>query len=72
MISALIGVIVVLIVCGVLWWAVQQLLPMIPLPEPFARIVYVLLVVILVLIVLWVILTLLAPIAGMHMPTWVR
>jgi len=58
MIATLIGIIVTLIIVGVIWWAIQQLLPLIPLPEPIARIVYVLMVVILVLIVLWVILTL--------------
>ena len=67
MISAIIGVIVTLIIVGVIWWAIQQLLPLIPLPEPIARIVYVLLVVVLVLIVLWVILTLLG-VGGLSMP----
>ena len=69
MIGALIGVIVTLIIVGILWWAIQQLLPLIPLPEPIARIVYVLMVVILVLIVLWVILTLLSG-AGVGVPHW--
>ena len=67
MIGALISVIIALIVVGVIWWAIQQLLPLIPLPEPIARIVYVLLVVVLVLIVLWVILTLLG-VGGLSMP----
>lgn len=66
-IGALVGIIVVLILLGVVWWAVQQLLPLIPLPEPFARIIHVLLMVILVLIVLWVILVLLGA-AGVHVP----
>jgi hypothetical protein len=70
MIGALISVIVTLIVCGVIWWAVQQLLPLIPLPEPFRKIVYVLLMVILVLVVVWVILTLLGGIGGVHIPMW--
>ncbi len=59
MIGTLIGIIVTLIVLGVAWWAVQQLLPLIPLPEPFRRIIYVLMVVIMVLIVVYVILQLL-------------
>lgn len=71
MISTLIGVIFVLIVLGVLWWAVQQLLPLIPMAEPFRTIVYVLSVVILVLVVLWVI-SLLLGMAGIHVPTLVR
>lgn len=59
MISTLIGIIFTLILLGVVWWAIQQLLPLIPLPEPFRRIIYVLMVVIVVLIVLWIIATLL-------------
>ena len=70
MIGTLIGIIVLLIVIGVIWWAIQQLLPLIPLPEPFARIIYVLMVVVLVLIVLYVILTLLGA-AGVGVPRWV-
>jgi uncharacterized protein involved in cysteine biosynthesis len=64
-IGALVGIIIVLIILGVAWWAINQLLPLIPLPEPFARIIHVLLVVILVLIVLWVIVVLLGT-AGIH------
>lgn len=70
MIGTLIGIIVTLIVVGVIWWAVQQLLPMIPLPEPIRRIVYVLLVVLLVLIVIYVILQLLG--AVVSLPLWLR
>jgi hypothetical protein len=70
MIGALISIIVTLIIVGVIWWAVQQLLPMIPLPEPFRKIIYVLMIVILVLIVVWVILTLLGGIGGVHIPMW--
>lgn len=68
MIGTLIGIIFTLIIVGVIWWAITQLLPLIPLPAPIAQIIHVLLVVILVLIVLWVIATLLgvAP-AGWHL-----
>lgn len=65
LIGTLISVIVALIILGVVWWAINQLLPLIPLPEPFARIIHVLLVVILVLVVLWVILILIGA-AGVH------
>jgi hypothetical protein len=68
-IGTLIGIIVVLIIIGVVWWAIQQLLPLIPLPEPFRRIIYVLMVLILVLIVLWIIMTLLTA-AGVHVPVF--
>ena len=68
MIGTLIGIIITLIVVGVIWWAIQQLLPLIPLPEPFRRIIYVLLMVVLVLIVLFVIIQLLGTIVTL--PHW--
>ena len=67
-IGTLIGILVVLIILGVIWWAIQQLLPLIPLPHPFNKIIHVLLIVILVLIVLWVIVALLST-AGVHVAT---
>jgi hypothetical protein len=66
-IGTLVGIIIALIILGVIWWAIQQLLPLIPLPEPFRKIIYVLMMVILVLVVLWVILVLLGA-AGVHVP----
>ena len=70
MIGTLIGIIILLIVVGVIWWAIQQLLPLIPLPEPFRRIIHVLLILILVLIVLYVILILLGSIVSL--PPWLH
>ena len=67
MIGTIIGIIFALIVLGVVWWAVQQLLPLIPLAEPFRTIIRVLVTVLAVLIVLWVIAQLLA-IAGFPVP----
>ena len=58
-IGTLIGIIVTLIILGVVWWAINQLLPLIPIAEPFSTIVRVLMTVILVLVVLWIILVLL-------------
>lgn len=67
-ITALIYIIVALIVIGVIFWAVQQLLPLIPLPEPIRRVVYVLLVVILVIVLVYVILQLLGlATSGLHL-----
>lgn len=66
-VGAIIGIILVLIILGVVWWAIQQLLPLIPLPEPFARIINVLLILLLVFIVIWIILVLLG-FAGVHVP----
>ena len=70
MIGTIISITVTLIIVGVIYWAITQLLPLIPLPEPFARIIHVLLVVLLVIVVLWVILTLLGAVGGVHVPIW--
>jgi hypothetical protein len=59
MIGTLIGIVFTLIIVGVIWWGVQQLIGLIPMGEPFATIIRVLMVVIMVLIVLWVIAALL-------------
>ena len=66
-IGTLIAVIITLIVLGVIWWALQQLMPLIPLGEPFRTIIRVLMTVIIVLVVLWVMLILLSA-AGVHVP----
>ncbi len=69
MIGTLIGVIFTLIIVGVLWWACQRLMALIPIAEPFKTIIYVLCVVVLVLIVLYII-SMLLGMAGVHVPTW--
>jgi hypothetical protein len=63
MISTLISVILLLIVCGVIIWAIQQLLPLIPLPAPFHTIINVLLTVIVVIVVVYIIAGLLGVVA---------
>lgn len=68
MIGTVIGIIFVLIILGVLWWAIQQLMALIPIAEPFRTIIYVLSVVLLVCIVLWIIAAILG-IAGIHVNT---
>lgn len=50
------------------WWAVQKLMALIPIAEPFRTIIYVLTVVIMVLIVLWVVSALLG-LGGIHVNT---
>ncbi len=65
MIGTLIGIIFALIILGVLWWAVQTLMSLIPIAEPFKTIIYVLTVLIMVLIVLWIISVVLG-MAGIH------
>ncbi len=69
MIGTILGLIVLCIILGVLWWAGQQLLRLIPLGEPFATILRILLVVLLVIIVIWVFLQL-AGLAGIHVNTF--
>lgn len=65
MIGTLIGIIFALIILGVLWWAIQTLMGLIPIAEPFKTIIYVLCVIVMVLVVLWIIATLLG-VAGIH------
>ena len=65
MISALIGIIFTLIILGVLWWAAQRLMALVPIAEPFRTIIYVVMVVLMVVIVLWVIAAILG-IGGIH------
>lgn len=54
MIGMLISIIFLVIILGVLWWAAQTLMALIPIAEPFKTIIHVIMIVILVLIVLWV------------------
>lgn len=68
MIGTLIGIIFALVILGVIWWGAQQLLALIPMAEPFATIVRVVMTVLLVLIVLWVIVALLG-LGGIHVNT---
>jgi hypothetical protein len=65
MISVLISIIFTLIILGVIWWACQKLMALIPIAEPFKTIIYVLMVVILVIIVLYVLAELLG-LGGIH------
>jgi hypothetical protein len=67
-IGALIGIIFVIIILGVVWWGIQQLLPHIPLGEPFRTIIRVIITVVMVLVVLWIIIVLLG-VAGIHVAT---
>jgi len=67
MIGTLIGILLMLIILGVIWWAIQQFLPLIPLGEPFATAVRVILIVIIAFIAIYIIIQLLA-LAGIHVP----
>lgn len=69
MIGTLIGLVFFCILLGFVWWGVQQLLPLIPLAEPFRTIVRVLMVLILVVVVIYVLVVLLG-MAGIQVNTF--
>ena len=53
MIETLISIIVLLIVCGLIWWAVTTILGVMPIPEPFKTVINVLMIVVLCLIIIY-------------------
>lgn len=65
MIGTILGLIFVLIILGVIWWGAQQLLALIPLGEPFATIIKILMAIVIVIVIIWVLIVLLG-IAGIH------
>lgn len=67
MIGTLIGIIFACIILGLIWWAAQRLLALIPLGEPFATIVHVLVVILIAVIAMYIIAMLLGLI-GVHVP----
>ncbi len=68
MIGTVIGLIFLMVILGVVWWAGQQLLALIPMGEPFRTIIRILFIILLVVIVLYVLIVLLG-LAGIHVPT---
>jgi len=70
MIGALINLVIVLVIVGVIFWAIQQLMPLLSIPEPIRRVIYVILVVILVIIVVYALLGLLD--IGVGFPRLIR
>ncbi len=67
MLASIIGLILTCIILGVLLWAAQSLIALIPLAEPFATIVRILFVLLLVVIVIYFLITILG-FAGIHVP----
>ncbi len=65
MISVLASIILALIVAGFIYWALQELLKLVPLAEPFRTIVRILMMLVLLIIVLWVAVQLLG-LVGIH------
>ena len=69
MIGAIVGLILLVIFLGVVWYCIQLLMPLIPIAEPFATILRVLVILLLAAIVLYVIVVLLGY-AGINVPTF--
>jgi hypothetical protein len=69
MIGTLIGLIFALIIVGVVWWALEQLLTLIPMAEPMRSIVRIVVAIIGVIVVIYVMIVLLG-IAGIHVNTF--
>jgi hypothetical protein len=67
MIGTIVGLILLVVVLGVVFWAGQRLMALVPLEEPFRTIVYVLGVLLTVVLVIYVFIVLLN-VAGIHVP----
>jgi len=67
MISTLISIVLLLVVCGVILWAIQALLPMVPMPPQFRTVIQVLITVIVVLVIVWIIAGLLGVVAPLRL-----
>jgi hypothetical protein len=67
MIGTIIGLILLLVFLGVLFWGGQQLLALVPMSEPFSTIIRVLIAILMVVIVIYVLIVLLG-MAGIHVP----
>jgi hypothetical protein len=58
MIETLISLIIYLVIAGLIWWVVTEIIKVIPLPDTIKRVVNVLLIFLLCLIVLYAVLPL--------------
>ena len=68
MINALITLVIYLLILGVLWYLLDYVLNALPVPDPPARIIRILVVVIFCLIIIGLLLNLLGVAPGFHMP----
>jgi hypothetical protein len=68
MIATLISILIAVIILGVLWWAIQEIMRVIPMGEPFRTLARVVMTVIVVIVALWIVVQLLG-VAGVHVPT---
>lgn len=53
MIALVVQLIIALLILGIVWWAIEALLPLIPLPPPIGQVVRVLLILLLALIIIF-------------------
>lgn len=68
MIGALINLIVWLLVIGILYWLVIWIIDSIPIPDPPARMIKIVLVVIIAIVVILLLLQLLGGVTGIDLP----
>ena len=68
MIPALINLIVWLLVVGILYWLVIYIIDTVPIPDPPARIIKLVLLVVLAIVVILMLLDLIGVQTGMNMP----
>lgn len=66
MIGILINLVIVLLIIGVIWYAITALLPLVPLPGPVAQVINVLLIVIFALVIIFYVLIPLLHQIGVH------
>lgn len=69
MIGALIGLLFLLIVAGFLFWAAQQLIALVPMAEPFATLIRIVIYGLVLVVVLYA-LTVLLGMVGVHVPSF--
>jgi TRAP-type C4-dicarboxylate transport system permease small subunit len=67
MITALITVLIYLLVLGVLWWAIDYAISAIPIPDPPARFIRIIMVVVFALIFVSLLLSLIG-VGGLDLP----
>jgi hypothetical protein len=68
MIGALFNLLIYLLILGVLWWLIDYALTALPVPEPFAKIIRVVVVVIFALILITLLLSLVGVGGNFHLP----
>jgi hypothetical protein len=66
MIETLISLIIYLVIAGLIWWVVTEIIKVIPLPDTIKRVVNVLLIFLLCLIVLYAVLPLVSHVPRMR------